>query len=487
MAEAVPIRFYYGTRSGFDSVSDASEIGQPYFLTDLNAIVVAHSTDAPSSGNLNFLRGAVKTQSTGSTPTDSAADAFGAASGLLIFDTSSDTLYISNGSTWETISTGAQQLSDLTDVGVATPTDGNVLRGDGDSWESAVLQHDDLGGVGADDHHNRDHAIDSTSDHDGVSGATEDNFVSFDSNGLPKDSGKSDSDYEDAGAVTSHESTYDHSDLHTRQHAIDSASDHTGTATTGNLLEADANGLPTDASYKLNDSGDTSADLWSASKIDSEIQSAIDGLDWQDSVLSYITDNTVAPPSETTGNRFILAGDGGAPHANWDGASAGDLVEFNGSTWDAYTPNEGWAAWVEDTNETRVYNGSAWVKRAATENHNDMANIQGGTASERYHLTNAQHTVATQAATSGQNGYMTSTYASKLDGIEDSADVTDATNVAAAGAIMGTSFSGKGELIGASADDTPGILAAGTDNYVLIADSGETLGIKWGPVAGGTF
>lgn len=41
-----------------------------------------------------------------------------------------------------------------------------------------------------------------------------------------------------------------------------------------------------------------------------------------------------------------------------------------------------------------------------------------------------------QSATAAQKGLMTSAYASKLDGIEAGADVTDATNVAAAGAVM---------------------------------------------------
>lgn len=57
----------------------------------------------------------------------------------------------------------------------------------------------------------RKHAIDSVVEHTGVSGATENNFVSFDANGLPKDSGHKDADYEDAGAVSGHEGTYSHS------------------------------------------------------------------------------------------------------------------------------------------------------------------------------------------------------------------------------------------------------------------------------------
>ncbi len=46
--------------------------------------------------------------------------------------------------------------------------------------------------------------------------------------------------------------------------------------------------------------------------------------------------------------------------------------------------------------------------------------------------------ISMAAATSGNHGYMTSTYAAKLDGIEAGADVTDAINVAAAGAYMKT-------------------------------------------------
>lgn len=43
----------------------------------------------------------------------------------------------------------------------------------------------------------------------------------------------------------------------------------------------------------------------------------------------------------------------------------------------------------------------------ATE-HNGLAGLQGGATDDYYHLTNAQHTVATTAATSGNDGYLTS-------------------------------------------------------------------------------
>lgn len=74
----------------------------------------------------------------------------------------------------------------------------------------------------------------------------------------------------------------------------------------------------------------------------------------------------------------------------------------------------------------------------------------------------------------------------KLDGIEAAADVTDATNVAAAGAVMKTLADAKGDLFVASAADTVTRLAVGTNTHVLTADSAEATGVKWAAAAGGS-
>lgn len=88
------------------------------------------------------------------------------------------------------------------------------------------------------------------------------------------------------------------------------------------------------------------------------------GWEWQNSVIDYVTDNTAVPASEVSGDRYMLSHDGGAPHANYDGASAGDLVEFNGTVWVATTPTTGMVANVDDeTTSLRQWSGSAWVQK----------------------------------------------------------------------------------------------------------------------------
>jgi hypothetical protein len=73
----------------------------------------------------------------------------------------------------------------------------------------------------------------------------------------------------------------------------------------------------------------------------------------------------------------------------------------------------------------------------------------------------------------------------KLDGIEASADVTDATNVDAAGAVMNSDLDGKGELLVGDGSGDPTALAAGTNGYVLKANSSTTTGLEWAAETGG--
>ena len=72
----------------------------------------------------------------------------------------------------------------------------------------------------------------------------------------------------------------------------------------------------------------------------------------------------------------------------------------------------------------------------------------------------------------------------KLDGIEASADVTDATNVDAAGAVMNSDLATKGQILVGDGSGDPTALSVGTNNYVLTADSNEATGVKWAAVSG---
>jgi len=86
------------------------------------------------------------------------------------------------------------------------------------------------------------------------------------------------------------------------------------------------------------------------------------GIFWDDTkdtdrrpaVEDYV-DNTAVPPTEVTGDRYILDFTLGGVAPEWDGAVAGDIVEFNGTTWDAYTPLEGWITYVIAESQDRIY------------------------------------------------------------------------------------------------------------------------------------
>ena len=80
----------------------------------------------------------------------------------------------------------------------------------------------------------KSHAITSSTDH--TSSATTGQLLEADANGLPVDA--TNTDAEVSAAVTA---------SHAIQHVITATADHTSTATSGQILKADANGLPIDA------------------------------------------------------------------------------------------------------------------------------------------------------------------------------------------------------------------------------------------------
>ncbi len=98
--------------------------------------------------------------------------------------------------------------------------------------------------------------------------------------------------------------------------------------------------------------------------------------------------------------------------------------------------------------------------------------------------TDAEIRAAVEAA--NDSNVFTDADHTKLNAIEASADVTDATNVDAAGAVMNTDLGTKGQILVGDGSGDPSALSVGTNNYVLVADSSEATGVKWATVPAGS-
>jgi len=407
--------------------------------------------------------------------------------GLQYWDDTANLLYTCNGTAWEVpTDTGhgtgfVTQHSDVSDAG-----SGQIITGTERTNFGTAYSHSQ---VTTGNPHNLD-ATDvgaepsgAIATHAAIAGAHHAAFTSTDHGSLDHSSVMSTviaTDISDISSVGSGAiiTSAERSALHARSHSMSSASDHTSPGgVVSNLTAFDASGYPVaDSGYKKNDAGSGENDLWSAQKIDAVVSAALDGLDWQASCLSYV-DNTAVPPTEVTGNRYILDATG-ASHANWDGAAANSIVEFNGTTWDEIVPNEGYSTWLENDDNERVFNGSAWVVRASTSLHNNLGSLQGGTSAQYYHLTSADYTAlrggSSDASTLHHHDgrYYTETEIDTMNLLSE--DVVDV----------------KGDLLVGTANNTVGRQAVGSNNQVLIADSAQGTGVKWGAVPvidGGNF
>lgn len=107
----------------------------------------------------------------------------------------------------------------------------------------------------------------------------------------------------------------------------------------------------------INDSGTSNTDLWSAQKINNAIELAKHNIEPQASVKDK--DLLTPPTTPTTGDRYIIAT--GTATGAWLSNNT-KIAEWNGSTWDLYTPATGWTCYVDDEQKMYSWNGTAWVR-----------------------------------------------------------------------------------------------------------------------------
>ena len=104
--------------------------------------------------------------------------------------------------------------------------------------------------------------------------------------------------------------------------------------------------------YRIRRSGST-YNIVDSQALQDAIDSAIQGLSWQDPVINELS---TPPGSPTTGDRYIVAPTGTGLWAGQDNA----IAEWDGAAWQFTTPTEGYVARNNTTDQFRLFDGVSW-------------------------------------------------------------------------------------------------------------------------------
>jgi len=136
------------------------------------------------------------------------------------------------------------------------------------------------------------------------------------------------------------------------------------------------------------------------------------------------------------------------------------------------------------TNTTFAGGSEKWMSAAPGGGGGGATNL-GYTAGTRELSSSTGTNVLIPLADTNNAGLMSDAQFDKLAAIDASADVTDASTVNAAGAIMHSDLGTKGDVVVGDGSGDATILGIGTDTHVLTADSNEPSGVKWAAAPGG--
>lgn len=259
--------------------------------------------------------------------------------------------------------------------------------------------------------------------------------------------------------------------------------------------------------------------------------------------VNGVVSGSSAPPSESSGNRFILTGS--SFHSDWDSPSQHEIVEFNGTSWVGQAAVDGMRVVTLDGDSVYYFN-TAWnqVTDANTDTTYAISAVDSGddaiirltaggsgsgtddvtlVAGSNITITPSGDNITIAAAdadttySAGDGLDLTSTTFSidakangglVIESTELAVDLgassitgtlavgdggTGATTLTANGVLIGNGTSAitsvdmstKGHILIGDGSGNPQMLAIGSDDQVLTADSSEATGVKWADASGG--
>lgn len=125
------------------------------------------------------------------------------------------------------------------------------------------------------------------------------------------------------------------------------------------------------------------------------VDSVAQGLDWQESVLSASL--TTPPGLPLDGYRYVVAS---PASGDWTGEED-SIAEYNGSSWDFTTPNEGFAVFVEDSNLLCIYFDASWMKMGTAIDHGNLVGLSDDDHTQYLLTDGTRASTGTQAFPSG--------------------------------------------------------------------------------------
>lgn len=110
------------------------------------------------------------------------------------------------------------------------------------------------------------------------------------------------------------------------------------------------------------------------------------GISWQNPVIDFIDLTTDEPDSPNIGDRYINTVTGTSSETS-QSVTEDYIYQWNGSSWDETETLEGFVVNVINEGSIFQFQSGNWVDIGQTVAHNSTILIQGGNATERYHLT----------------------------------------------------------------------------------------------------